>query len=137
MRERLQVSLCKRRTHMSPKKENGIATRPSRHSVDETVQKLVAQLQAKQVRLFALIGMRMHPTELLIFGNPKAWTPLMVASPSSAIDLPLKIHVWKDADTKVWLSYNTPAYLQERHDLPRELVPNLAIIESLTEKAGE
>jgi len=131
---------------MSPKKENGIATRRSRHSVDETVQKLIAQLEAKQIRLFALVdhsgeaekvGMRMHPTKLLIFGNPNAGTPLMVASPSSAIDLPLKILVSEDADAQVWLSYNTPAYLQERHELPRELLPNLAIIESLAERAGE
>jgi uncharacterized protein (DUF302 family) len=131
---------------MSPKEENGIASRRSRHSVDETVEKLIAQLKAKQVTLFALVdhsgeaekvGMRMRPTKLLIFGNPKAGTPLMVASPTSAIDLPLKILVWEDADSAVWLSYNTPGYLQERHCLPRELVPNLAILESLAEEAGE
>lgn len=131
---------------MLPKEANGIASRPSRHSVDETVEKLIAQLRAKQVTLFALVdhsgeaekvGMRMRPTKLLIFGNPKAGTPLMLASPTSAIDLPLKILVWEDADSTVWLSYNTPAYLQERHSLPRELVPNLAILESLAERAGE
>jgi uncharacterized protein (DUF302 family) len=74
---------------------------------------------------------------LLIFGTPKAGTPLMVASPSSAIDLPLKILVWEDAQGKVWLSYNSPEYLRERHGLPQELMQNIAIIEMLATKAGE
>lgn len=79
----------------------------------------------------------MRPTKLLIFGNPKAGTPLMLASPSSAIDLPLKILVWEDAQGKVWLSYNSPEYLRERHGLPQELLQNIAIIETLATKAGE
>lgn len=81
-------------------------------------------------------GLKMLPTKLVIFGNPKAGTPLMIASPSSAIDLPLKILIWQDAGGRVWLSYNTPAYLQERHHLPPELLQNIAVVEPLAAKAG-
>src|ERR1700734_3352040 len=109
--------------------DNGIISRVSRHSVDETVEKLKGILQAKGVMLFALVdhsgeaekaGMKMPPTKLMIFGNPKAGTPLMLAAPSSAIDLPLKILIWEDSYGKVWVSYNSPDYLLERHGLPRE-----------------
>ena len=79
----------------------------------------------------------MRPTKLLIFGNPKAGTPLMLASPSSAIDLPLKLLVWEDAQGKVWVSYNSPEYLRERHGLPQELMQNIAVVEGLATKAGE
>ena len=110
----------------------GIVTIASHRSVDGTVEKLEQILQAKGVKLFALIdhsgealkaGMQMRPTKLLIFGNPKAGTPLMIVSPSIAIDLPLKILVSEDGDGKVWISYNDPAYLQARHSLPADLVP--------------
>jgi uncharacterized protein (DUF302 family) len=126
--------------------ENGIVTIPCRQPVDQTVQKLEAVLQAKGVKLFAIIdhsgeaekaGMRMRPTKLLIFGNPKAGTPLMIASPSIAIDLPLKLLVWEDAENKVWISYNAPAYLQARHALPPELIQNIAGVEALAAKAAE
>ena len=83
------------------------------------------------------VGLKMRPTKLLIFGNPKAGTPLMLASPSSAIDLPLKILIWEDNQGKVWLSYSSPEYLKERHGLPQELMQNIAIIEMLAAKAGE
>jgi uncharacterized protein (DUF302 family) len=79
----------------------------------------------------------MNPTKLLIFGNPKAGTPLMLASPTSAIDLPLKILVWQDAQGKSWVSYNSPAYLQQRHDFPATLLQNIAIVETLASKAAE
>jgi uncharacterized protein (DUF302 family) len=79
----------------------------------------------------------MRPTKLLIFGNPKAGTPLMVASPGSAIDLPLKILVWEDGQGKVWLSYNSPEYIRERHGLPQDLMQNIAVVEVLATKAGE
>ena len=79
----------------------------------------------------------MRPTKLLIFGSPKAGTPVMLAAPSSAIDLPLKILVWEDAQGKVWVTYNSPAFLQERHDLPPELLQNIAVIETLATKAAE
>ena len=81
--------------------------------------------------------MQMRPTKLLIFGNPKAGTPLMIASPSIAIDLPMKVLVWEDGDGKVWISYNAPAYLQARHGLPKELVQNIAVVEALAAKAAE
>jgi uncharacterized protein (DUF302 family)/uncharacterized membrane protein YidH (DUF202 family) len=131
---------------MTSNSENGIVTIPSNQSVDRTVQKLEGILQAKGVKLFDLIdhsgeaekaGMEMRPTKLLIFGNPKAGTPLMIASPSVAIDLPLKVLVWEDADGRVWISYNAPAYLQARHSLPAELVPNIAVVEALATKAAE
>jgi len=81
--------------------------------------------------------MQMRPTKLLILGNPKAGTPLMIASPSIAIDLPIKILIWEDGEGKVWISYNDPSYLQARHGLPAELVPNIAVVKALAEKAGE
>jgi uncharacterized protein (DUF302 family)/uncharacterized membrane protein YidH (DUF202 family) len=124
----------------------GMLDKPSNHSVDQTVEKLRSILQAKGVTLFAFVdhsgeaekaGMKMPPTKLLIFGSPKAGTPLMLASPSIAIDLPLKILVWEDSAGKVWVSYNTPAYLEERHSLPPELLQNIAVVETLAAKAAE
>ena len=124
---------------------NGIVTRPSVHSVDETVEKLKAMLQGKGVTLFALVdhsgeaakaGMAMPPTKLLIFGDPKAGTPLMLAAPSIALDLPLKLLVWEDSAGKVWLSYNDPAWLQERHKLPGDLLQVIAGVEALASRAG-
>jgi uncharacterized protein (DUF302 family) len=119
---------------------NGIGSKAGRHSVDETVEKLKGIFQTKGITLFALVdhsgeaekvGMKMPPTKLLIFGNPKGGTPLMIAAPSSAIDLPLKILVSEDAQGKTWISYNSPEYLCSRHGLPRELLPNIAVIEAL------
>src|ERR1700736_6726078 len=106
---------------MAPIADNGIIAIPSNHSVDQTVEKLKGILQAKGVTLFALIdhsgeaekvGMKMRPTRLLIFGNPKGGTPVMLAAPSIAIDLPLKILIWENGQGKVWVTYNSPAYLQ-------------------------
>jgi len=79
----------------------------------------------------------MRPTKLLIFGSPKAGTPLMLAAPSIAIDLPLKILVWEDASGKTWVSYNAPAYLQQRHGFPQDLLQNIAVVETLAAKAAE
>jgi len=127
-------------------KDNGIVDVASNHSVDQTVEKLKAILEAKGVTLFALVdhsgeaakvGMTMRPTKLLIFGSPKAGTPVMLAAPSVAIDLPLKILVWEDSSGRVWVSYNSPAYLAERHGLPQALMPNIAAIETLAAKAAE
>jgi len=81
--------------------------------------------------------MKMRPTKLLLFGNPKAGTPLMLAAPSSTIDLPLKILVWEDGEGKVWVTYNSAKYLQERHGLPEELLQDIAVVEALATKAGE
>src|SRR5215831_10434742 len=126
--------------------DNGIANRASRHSVDATVEKLKGILAAKGVKLFALVdhsgeaekvGMKMLATKLLIFGNPKAGTPLMLAAPSVAIDLPLKILVWEDAQGKVWVTYNSPAFLQERHRLPPQLLQNIAVVETLAAQTAE
>ena len=131
---------------MTPCRDTGLIDAPSSHSVDETVAKLKGILQAKGITLFALVdhsgeaakaGMKMRPTKLLIFGNPKAGTPLMLAAPSSAIDLPLKILIWEDAQGKVWVTYNSPAYLQERHNLPPDLLRNIAVVEALAKTAAE
>jgi uncharacterized protein (DUF302 family) len=114
--------------------------------VDETVARLQAILHDKGIRLFALIdhcgeaekvGMQMRPTKVLIFGNPKAGTPLMIAAPSIAIDLPLKVLVWEDAAGKVWVSFNSADYLRDRHHLPQELVANIAVVPALAQKAAE
>jgi uncharacterized protein (DUF302 family)/uncharacterized membrane protein YidH (DUF202 family) len=131
---------------MTTNTDAGMVSIPSNHSVEQTVEKLQGILQAKGVKLFALVdhsgeaeqaGLKMPPTKLLIFGNPKAGTPLMIASPSIAIDLPLKILVAEDQSGKVWVSYNGPAYLQGRHKLPADLVQNIAVVEALASKAAE
>jgi uncharacterized protein (DUF302 family) len=98
------------------------------------------------VALFALVdhsgeaekaGMKMRPTKLLIFGNPKAGTPVMLAAPSIAIDLPLKILVSEDESGRVWISYNSADYLQSRHNVPAELMNNIAAAAGIVEKAAE
>jgi len=131
---------------MTLSKGNGIVEIASNHSVDQTVEKIKAILQAKGVTLFALVdhsgeaekvGMTMPPTKLLIFGSPKAGTPLMLAAPGIAIDLPLKILVAEDGQGKVWISYNSTEYLEERHNLPKDLLQNIAVVATLASKAGE
>jgi len=126
--------------------DNGIVSTPCNHSVDETVEKLKTLLAAKGITLFALVdhsgeaekvGLKMRPTKLLIFGSPKAGTPLMLAAPSIALDLPLKILVREDAQGKTFLSYNRPSYLAERHGLPENLVLVLAAVETLVAKAAD
>ena len=125
---------------------NGIINKSSKHSVDETLGKLQAILQVKGIAVFALIdhsgeaekvGMKMRPTKLLIFGNPKGGTPLMIAAPSIAIDLPLKILIWQDDQGKVWVSYNSPEYLAERHGLPPNLTQNIGFMETLAANVAE
>ena len=125
---------------------NGIVDKLSHHTVEETVERLKGILQSKGVTLFAIVdhsgeaekvGMKMRPTKLLIFGSPKAGTPLMQAAPSVAIDLPLKILVWEDEQGKVWVSFNSPAYLQQRHGISPDLVQNIAVVEALAAKAAE
>jgi uncharacterized protein (DUF302 family)/uncharacterized membrane protein YidH (DUF202 family) len=131
---------------MATTTKTGIIDKPSNQSVGQTVEKLKNILQSKGVTLFALVdhsaeaekvGMKMRPTKLLIFGSPKAGTPLMLAAPSIAIDLPLKILVWEDDRGKVWISYNSPDYLRERHGLPQDLLQNITVVETLAVKAGE
>jgi uncharacterized protein (DUF302 family) len=131
---------------MVAEKNSGLINVPSNHSVDETVAKLKGILQSKGITLFALIdhsgeaakaGLQMRPTKLLIFGNPKGGTPVMLAAPGSAIDLPLKILIWEDGRGRAWVTYNSPAYLQKRHNIPAELLPNLSVIEALAKSAAE
>ncbi len=125
---------------------SGIINLATKHSVDEVVEKLRGILAGKGVTLFALVdhsgeaekaGMKMPPTKLLIFGSPKAGTPVMLSAPSIAIDLPLKILVWQDEAGKVWVSYNSAEYLRERHSVPAELMQNIAVVEALAAKAAE
>ncbi|HEY3779434.1 MAG TPA: DUF302 domain-containing protein [Fimbriimonadaceae bacterium] len=117
--------------------DNGIVTLESSHSVDETVAKLLDMLEAKGVTVFAAVdhsgeaakaGLAMPNTKLVIFGSPAAGTPLMLASPSSALDLPLKILIAEDEKGKVFISYNSPEYLANRHNLPKELLKNIEVI---------
>jgi uncharacterized protein (DUF302 family) len=131
---------------MSSIPENGILRNPSRLSADETVTRLESVLQSRGVKPFTIVdhggevasvGMKMRPTKLLFFGNPKAGTPVMLASPSAALDLPLKILVAEDAKGRAWISYNAPAYLQARHNLPSNLLANIAVIDTLAANAVE
>jgi uncharacterized protein (DUF302 family) len=119
---------------------NGITEVAGRHSVDDTVEKLKNILEAKGVTLFAFVdhsgeaskaGFRMPPTKLLIFGSPKAGTPLMLAAPSAALDLPLKILVREDENGSTRISYNDPGYLIARHGIPAELLGNISVVEAL------
>jgi uncharacterized protein (DUF302 family) len=125
---------------------NGFLQVASPHTVDETVERLESVLAERGVRVFALIdhsgeaekiGMKMRPTKLLIFGNPKGGTPLMVAAPTLAIDLPLKALIWEDEGGKVWVAYNSPEYLQQRHGVPEALIKNIAVAGALVAKAVE
>jgi uncharacterized protein (DUF302 family) len=126
--------------------DNGLIRVASHYSVDETLQRLESAFAAKGLQIFARVdhsgeakkvGLKMRPTKLLIFGSPKSGTPLMVAAPTLAIDLPMKALVSEDEDGKVWLTYNDPAYLKARHDVPEELIKNLAGAGPLMEKAVE
>jgi uncharacterized protein (DUF302 family) len=125
---------------------HGFASLPSKYSVDKTLERLQSILEEKAVAIFAVIdhsgeaakaGMEMRPTRLIIFGNPKGGTPLMIAAPSVAIDLPLKALIWEDSDGNIWISYNSPEYLQQRHHFPPELIKNIAGVIGLLKAAGE
>jgi uncharacterized protein (DUF302 family) len=125
---------------------NGVLQVASKYSVDETVKRLESILAERGLQVFALIdhsgqaekvGLKMHPTKLVIFGSPKGGTPVMVAAPTIAIDLPLKVLVAEDEEGKVWVSYNSPEYLQQRHGVPEELIKNIAGAGALVAKAVE
>jgi uncharacterized protein (DUF302 family) len=131
---------------MNPTLIPGFVSVRSQHSVDEILARLTAFLTANGVKLFAVIdhsgeaaaaGLTMPPTKVVIFGNPKAGTPLMLAAPSIAIDLPLKLLIAEDPSGSVTLSYNSPSYLRERYQLPEDLVANIAVIETLAKKVAE
>jgi uncharacterized protein (DUF302 family) len=122
----------------------GVVSKPSAHSVEETVDRLEAVLREKNIHIFVRIdqraeaekaGIEMPAMELLIFGNPKGGTPLMIAEPTIGIDLPLKALAWEDRDGKVWLSYNAPEYLQDRFSISEDLIKNISIIGALIEQA--
>ena len=126
--------------------QSGIVVQKSNHSVDVTVQKLRDLMETRGIKLFALVdhsgeaeqaGLHMNPTKLLIFGNPKAGTPIMVATPTAAIDLPLKILVSADNASVVWIYYNSSEYLHQRHGFSEGLLGSLAVVEKLAENAGE
>jgi uncharacterized protein (DUF302 family) len=131
---------------MTPNPDPGIFTLATQQTVDQTVERIEALLRAKGVKLFATIdhsgeaeraGLSLRPTKLLIFGNPKAGTPLMVAAPTVALDLPLKILVWEDSGGEVRISYNSAEYLRIRHGLPEDLMPNIAVLADLAAAAAK
>jgi uncharacterized protein (DUF302 family) len=123
-----------------------VVTKPSKYSVTETIDRIEKAVTAKGMQIFARIdhggeakkvGLAMRPTELLIFGNPKGGTALMVAKPTAAIDLPMKALAWEGEDGKVWLTYNSPALLHQRHGVPTALTSKLDAIGTLLEAAAE
>jgi len=123
---------------------DGIISKESKYSVAETLDRVDALLRSKGIKIFARVdhsgeaekvGLKMPPTQLLIFGNPKGGTPVMLAAPTAAIDLPLKALAWQDADGKVWLSYNDPEYLKKRYGLTDDQIKTIAGTGSLIEQA--
>ena len=126
--------------------DRGMIDVPSPYSVPETLARLESILKERGLTIFARVdhsgeaeraGLKMRPTQLLIFGSPKGGTPVMVAAPSVAIDLPLKALAWEDERGRVWLSYNAPEYLQQRHGFPVDLLQNIAGASALIQKAVE
>ena len=123
---------------------DGIISKESKYSVPETLDRVDALLRAKGIKIFVRVdhsgeaekaGLKMPPTQLLIFGNPKGGTPVMLAAPTAAIDLPLKALAWQDGDGKVWLSYNDPEYLKKRYGLTDDQIKTIAGTGSLIEQA--
>ena len=128
----------------TPPLVEGIVTRPSPFSVEETLERLQQVIHSRNLTLFAHIdhsgearrvGLTMQEAHVLIFGNPKGGTPLMIASPLLALDLPLKVLVWQGADDRTWMSSTSAAYLKVRYDLPQELAGNLAVVDAVIEQA--
>ena len=126
--------------------KNGLVSIPSKYTVEGTVTRLREALAAKGIMIFAVIdhsgeahkaGLAMPPTQVVIFGNPKGGTPLMIAAPSVAIDLPLKLLIAEDAQGLVTVTWNSPDYLKERHSIPEPLVANIAAISALAYQAAD
>ena len=120
--------------------DKGIKVMAASSSVDETLDRLESLAKKRGLTVFARInfakdaaaaGLTMPPTQLLILGSPAAGTPLMLAAPGTALDLPLKVLAWQDAANRCWVSYNTPEYLQRRHEFPAALIANVAGLEKL------
>ena len=129
---------------MTPLSDHGMVHLRSSHSVQQTFAQLKDQVHAHGIAIAAEIdhsgaaakaGLTMPPTKLLIFGDPKSGTPLMLASPTIALDLPLKALVWEDTEGQTWLSYNSSTYLQQRHGISDELIANIAGIKAIAEAA--
>jgi uncharacterized protein (DUF302 family) len=127
---------------VDPSPREGITTRSNPRSVEDTLERLRTLLETKDIALFAVIdhsgeaervGQHMPNTKLAIFGSPTAGTPLMVASPLSALDLPLKILMWEDESGTSFVSYNSPTYLASRHHLDDELTARIAGIDAIAE----
>jgi len=125
---------------------DGLISIRSKHSVDDTVINIVSFLREKKIKLFAVIdhsgearaaGLNMPPTRLILFGNPKAGTPIMLTSPSAAIDLPLKLLVAQDDKGAVWISYNSAEYLAKRHNISESLMTNIAVIAGIAREAAD
>jgi len=130
---------------MTSIENNGIVDVLSNYLVDRTVENLQRILTSKGIPMFALIdhsgeaakiGVKMLPTKLLIFGSPKAGTPIMLAAPTAALDLPLKVLVWQDRSERVWMSYNSVDFLRSRHGIPAELLQKISVVESIVDEAG-
>jgi uncharacterized protein (DUF302 family) len=124
---------------------DGLRVLATQHSVADVLQRLQSLARGRGMTVFAHIdfsgdaersGLAMRPTGLLILGNPKGGTPLMVAAPTAAIDLPLKVLAWQDADGHNWLAYNEPEYLQRRHGVPADLIKNIAGLGALAAAAA-
>lgn len=144
MKKRLLAFLLLFATVAGAAQVDGVISKPSRYSVAETISRLEAALKSKGMTIFARVdhageaakaGLKMRPSQLLVFGNPKAGTPIMQAVPVAAIDLPLKALAWEDADGKVWLSYTDPVYFKERFQLPNDIVKPLMGIGGLMDAA--
>jgi len=130
---------------MSQTADHGIVILPTHSSVDTTVGKLKGILEAGGVKIFAIVdhsgeaaraGLKMPNTKLLIFGNPKGGTPLMLAAPTIALDLPLKILVWEDSSGNTFVTYNSVDFLAQRHSLPPSLTANIAVIDKIAAQAA-
>jgi uncharacterized protein (DUF302 family) len=124
--------------------DTGIRTLESSLGVDATLDRLESVAKSKGMTVFARInfskdaaavGLKLQPTQLLILGNPTGGTPLMVAAPKLALDLPLKVLAWQDESNRCWVSFNTPEYLQQRHGFPAALMANIAGLSKLVEAA--
>jgi len=131
---------------MQAQSTHGIVDHKSQQSVDDTLGKLEQLLQSKGVKLFAVIdhsgeaakaGLQMPPTKLAIFGNPKGGTPLMLAAPRAALDLPLKILIWEDAHGAVWISHNSTDYIATRYGLPEALAKNIDVVHAFAQAISE
>lgn len=123
----------------------GLVRLPSRHAVAVTIDRLDASLRQRNILVFARIdfsgdaeraGLQMRPEQMLIFGNPKAGTPLMLQAPAAGLDLPLKVLAWEDAESKVWVAYNDPQYIVRRHGIEPGLAANLTAVVPLIEAAA-